>query len=129
MRVGDVRSDGVIKKNAFLPRANGQDRDGLSVSISDPDHLELHRSKFEQPGNATATIPVRTVRAIGLTVVADPDDDPRHALIKGIPDRTQGDEQRLQAERFAELLAKGSAPYHFPRPSDESPGNQIESQR
>jgi hypothetical protein len=122
MRKGDIRGGGRINKSAFRPRLNGQDRDGLSVSISDPEYLELHRAKYEQPGKATVSIVVGDVREIGrrigreivLDVVAAPDDDPRHALITGIPDLTLGEAQKLDAERIAELLAKAAKVYEFP---------------
>jgi hypothetical protein len=114
MREGDIRSDGQIKKAVFMPRQNGMDRDGLSVSISDPKYLNLHRARYGQPGKATASIVVRDVREIGLDVVADPDDgDPRHALITGIPDRTLGDGEKLEAERIAQLLASRATVYTF----------------
>ncbi len=73
MRATDVRGDGKIKKVAFMPRSNGKDRDGLSVSIADRDYPELHRAKYEQPGKAIANVLVRDVRSIGLTVLAAPD--------------------------------------------------------
>jgi hypothetical protein len=103
----DVRSsDGRVKKQAFLPRKNGKDRDGLSVSILDQRYASLHRKKYEQPQKATASIVVSDVTGIGLRVVDAPEDsDPRHALITGIPDPTLGDSQKRDAERFAQLLA------------------------
>jgi len=113
-----VYSDGRVKKTAFLPRAKGQDREGLSVSVLDPQYLDLHRAKYLQPEKATARVGVNAVREIGLDVIADPDpQDPRHALITGIPDRTIGDEEKLHAERFAELLAKQAVIFTFPSAS------------
>jgi hypothetical protein len=120
MRTGDVYPDGRIKKAAFMPRKNGQDRDGLSVSVEDAHYRELHRAIFEHPGRLTTTIQVRAVNEIGLAVKPDPDpSDPRHALITGIPDRTLGEEEGLQAERFAEELAKRAKQYTFPLPPAE----------
>lgn len=107
--------NGRIKKAAFLPRAKGQDRDGLSVSVLDPQYLSLHRSRYQQQDKATAKIAVSAVRELELDVVHDADlDDPRHALIIGIPDRTIGDHELLLANRFAEELAKRAAEYTFP---------------
>lgn len=116
MRESDARKDGTVKKAAFLPSKNGKDRDGLSISISDPAFLQVHRAKFEQPGKATAAILVSSIEGLGLTVHADPDPpDLRHALITGIPDITI--EQNLaRVERIAELLAKQAALYKFPPP-------------
>jgi hypothetical protein len=115
MRKTDVRRDGKIKKAAFLPSSSGKDRDGLSVSILDPEYVDLHRAKFERPDKSTAKIIVADVRATGLDVVASPDKgDPGHALITGIPDRTVGDDQMKEAERLAQLLADRASEYKFP---------------
>jgi hypothetical protein len=115
MRDKDKYADGRIKKAAFMPRNNGADRTGLSVSIEDRDYCKLHRKKFQQPGKLTATIGVPAIRAIGLDVKEDPDPkDPRHALITGIPDLTRGDTEKREAERFAEQLAKRARLYSFP---------------
>jgi hypothetical protein len=115
MRKSDIRANGRIRKGAFKPRSNGEDREGLSVSIHDPECLELHREKFGHPEKAVASIIVREVHEIGLDVVPDADEeDPRHALIVGIPDLTLGDAQKAAAERFAELLANRATVYKFP---------------
>ncbi|HEY3836897.1 MAG TPA: hypothetical protein VGL72_10015 [Bryobacteraceae bacterium] len=103
-----------MKKAAFLPSKNGKDREGLSISISDPAFLEVHRAKFVQPGRATAGIEVSSIEGLGLTVHADPDPpDLRHALIKGIPDITI-EVNLVEVERMAELLAKCASVYQFP---------------
>jgi hypothetical protein len=121
VRKGDVYGDGRIKKAAFMPRRNGEDRDGLSVSVEDTLYRDLHRAIFEQPGRLTATIQADAVHEIGLDVKPDPDpSDPRHALITGIPDRALGAEEELQAERFAQELAKRATQYTFPKRSGES---------
>jgi hypothetical protein len=115
MRKTDVRSDGRIRKSAFKPSSNGKDRDALSVSIVDPGNLELHRAKYDRPEKAVASIVVSDVLQIGLNVVADAnEEDPGHALITGIPDITASDEEKRQAERFADLLANKATVYHFP---------------
>lgn len=118
MRDSDIRPDGRIRKSAFKPRSNGQDRDGLSVSISDPAYVGRHRAKYDQPGKATASIVVKEVWKIGLNVIADPDEtDPRHALIAGIPDLTLGELEKREAERLAQLLADHANVHMFP-PAD-----------
>lgn len=115
MRGGDKYADGRIKKTAFLPRANGGDRDGLSVSIEDAAYRDLHRTEFEGTSKLTASISVEAIEDLGLGVVPDPvPDDPRHALITGIPDRTLGDAEKLRATRFAEQLASRAKLYAFP---------------
>jgi hypothetical protein len=42
-----VKARGGVKKAAFVPRENGNDRDGLSVSLETPDLIEIHRAHFE----------------------------------------------------------------------------------
>jgi len=101
-----------VKKAAFLPRANGNDRDGLSVSIRDEAYRDVHKRIYEKRGRATAVIRCDAVRGIGLDINSAPEqDDPMHALIVGIPDRTIGDQQKLLAERFAEELANLAREY------------------
>jgi len=74
------------------------------VSIADAEYEELHRAKLELPDRSIAIIGVSEVREMGLDVVADPDpDDPRHALITGIPDRTLGDQQTKEAAALVGL--------------------------
>jgi hypothetical protein len=115
MRQDDVRRDGQIKKSAFLPRMNGSDPDGLSVSIEDSKYRELHRAKFTGPGKTTGKISVEALRNLGLDVVPDPQaDDPRHTLITGLPDRTLGTAENLEATRLAGELAKMASVYVFP---------------
>jgi len=117
MRDSDARKDGTVKKAAFLPSKNGKDRDGLSISIADPAFLEVHRAKFDQPRRATASIQVASIEGVGLTVYPDPyPEDPRHALIRGIPDITI-EANLAQVERIAELLAKQATVYRFPPPT------------
>jgi hypothetical protein len=83
--------------------------------VLDSQYLSLHRLKYQQPDKAAAAIAVDAVRELGLEVVPDPDpDDPRHALITGIPDRTIGDQELREAERFAERLAERAVTYTFP---------------
>ena len=111
-RDSDIARDGRVKKNAFLPRANGKDRDGLSVSVLNKTYRELHLRKYLIAGHKTAVIRVGAVRSLGFDARLAADvDDPAHALIVGIPDRTIGDGEKLQAERSAELLASFAREY------------------
>jgi hypothetical protein len=111
-RATDIKN-GRVKKAAFLPRANGNDRDGLSVSIRHEAFRDIHRAIYVKPGRATAAIGTDSVREIGLDVNPAPEvEDPMHALIVGIPDRTIGEQDRLLAERFAEQLADRAGEYN-----------------
>jgi hypothetical protein len=110
-RATDIKN-GRVKKAAFLPRANGNDRDGLSVSIRDEAYGDLHRTIYAKRDRATAIIGSDAVRDTGLDVNRAPEEeDPMHALIVGIPDRTLGDQQRALAERYAEELARRAREY------------------
>jgi len=114
-READIKN-GRVKKAAFLPRRNGNDRDGLSVSIRDEVYRDLHRTIYVRPGRATAVIGCDAVRAINLDVNPAPEyQDPMHALIVGIPDRTVGPQEQLLAERYAEQLANLAREYNHER--------------
>ena len=110
MRRSDARSNGSIKKAAFMPGESGKDRDGLSVSLAIPEFAELHRARFENEGRRACFLSVELVRMIdpprvlrSLDVISSPDeDDPAHALIVGIPDRTLGRNELAQAEYYAQ---------------------------
>lgn len=119
IRSSEVNASGRVKKSAFLPRKDGQDKDGLSVSIEDPAFRELHRRKFEGVGRRTCQIRVALVREVQpLDVVPNPDpEDPTHALIVGFPDRTLGVEQLVEAERLADELSRRATEYTFPEAS------------
>jgi hypothetical protein len=111
-RAGDIRKNGTVKKAAFLPSTSGKDRDGLSVSIQDEAFRALHRTLYVLPGRKTAIIRSDLVRVIGLDVHEAPEEqDPKHALIVGIPDLTQGGQQKVLAERCAEQLASMAREY------------------
>ena len=98
-----------------MPRRDGQDRDGLSVSIETEELSALHQVKFESEGHRACQIHVESVRELRpLDVVADPnDDDPAHALIIGMPDRTLGTEQLAAVEHLAQELARRATAYTF----------------
>jgi len=99
-----------------MPRKNGRDADGLSVSIETPGLREMHRRKFEDDGHRACQIAVRSVRELPLLdVIADAtDQDPAHALITGVPDPRQGPVQLANAEYVAGELAKRAGGYDFP---------------
>lgn len=84
-----------IRKSAFMPRANGQDDDGLSVSMVHGDTLaRLRRSRPHHEGVTLHVGHVRNISAYEyrLDVAADPiDGDPCHALIVGFPPRHLGE--------------------------------------
>ena len=72
--------------------------------------------KYEDVEHRACYLRVASVRELEpLDVVAEPDeDDPAHALIVGIPDRTVGINELAKAEYFASELAKRAKPYNFP---------------
>lgn len=101
-----------VRKNAFIPRLNGQDNDGLSVSVVG--NSTLARLRRFRPDREGVTLHVGHVREISaderrLDVAADPiDDDPHHALIVGFPPRHPGESAKEKEvwNRLAELLAQ-----------------------
>jgi hypothetical protein len=109
-------SSGRIRKGAFLPSKSGKDRDGLSVSIENAALKILHQAKYEDGDHRACYLTVGSVRELKpLDVEASPvEDDPAHALIVGIPDRTLGINEREVAEHLASELAKRAIPYTFP---------------
>jgi hypothetical protein len=109
-----IKQSGKINSLAFETRANGNDRDGLSVSIADEGHRELHRQFFETESFTACAVVVAGVREIGLDVLHAPEaDDQTHALITGIPDRTIGDGETLAAKQYARSLSGIARPYLF----------------
>ncbi len=115
-RLTEVNAKGAVRKSVFMPRAEGQDRDGLSVSIEDAVYRELHRRKFTSEGRCACSILVGDIReAKPLDVVADGEEaDPKHALIVGFPDRTQSSGDLAAAEALARRLAQKASLYDFP---------------
>ncbi len=99
-----------------MPRREGQDRDGLSVSIEDSASIPIQRRQFEAAGHRACQVRVHSVREVKpLDVVLDPTrDDPFHALIVGFPDRTLGIEQLAMVERLAQELSRRATLYEFP---------------
>jgi hypothetical protein len=116
IRKSDINASGNVRKSVFMPRREGQDRDGLSVSIECQDLCELHREKFQDAEHGACQIRVSSVREIpSLDVTPDPiPDDPAHALIVGLPDRTRGPEELALVERIAQELARRARAYKFP---------------
>ena len=117
VRRSEINASGRVRKGAFMPRKQGQDSDGLSVSIETAALSEMHRARFEgAQEHCACCLRVDAIRGLTpLDVVASgDDDDPAHALIVGIPDVTQGDDAIAQAEYFAGELAKRARPYTFP---------------
>lgn len=102
-----------VRKSAFIPRKNGNDNAGLSVTILQLDTLERLRRRLRAPRKEAVTLHVGHIREIAadhyrLDVEADPvDDDARHALITGFPARSlhESIEDKATWNRLAELLA------------------------
>ena len=109
-----IKGSGNISNVAFEPRANGNDRDGLSVSIAAEEQRDLHRRAFESDSHSACAVVARGIREIDLDVVPAPEiEDPAHALITGIPDRTQGPAELLAAKQCAKRLSSIARPYSF----------------
>ena len=98
-----------------MPRRDGQDCDGLSVSIETEELSALHEAKFESEGHKACQILVESVRELRpLDVISNPnDDDPAHALIIGMPDRPPGRAELAAVEHLAQELAKRATAYTF----------------
>lgn len=116
IRSNELNASGRIRKTAFMPRKSGLDRDGLSVSIETATLAVLHKRLFEAEGHQACQLRVGSVREMPpLDVVSDPtEEDPAHALIVGLPDRTLGPEQLATVTYLAQELAKRASAYTFP---------------
>jgi hypothetical protein len=105
---------GRIKKAAFIPRRNGKDDDGLSVSEPESDCREALRIRMRNADGLFARILAGQIRAVAegnvhLEVCPEPThEDPHHALIIGVP--TNKSEKALAA-RLAEILAAAAQQY------------------
>lgn len=113
-----IGSDQKVKKSAFIPRRNGKDDGGISVSLRGGDTDEQLRVRMRQPA------PLRSLVQIGCGVVRDisiederpldvllhpTPEDPLHCLITGMP-TGKDPEEIARATRLAQLLAKSSMP-------------------
>jgi len=103
-----------IKKAAFIPRRNGQDDDGLSVSQPADDSRERLMARLSNAEGFFCKFQAGTVRTIEegtirLDVCPFPTKiDPYHALIKGVP---TSHVQAALATRLAEKLAAIASEY------------------
>jgi hypothetical protein len=127
VRNSELNASGKVRKSAFMPRREGQDRDGLSVSIETAELSVVHRAMFEGDGHRAPQILVGSVRDLPpLDVVARPTaEDPAHALITGMPDRTLGIEQLATVEHLARELAKRATAYTFPDAGENRPAHSA----
>lgn len=116
IRSSEINASGRVRKSAFMPRKSGHDHDGLSVSIETDELSSLHRNLFEAEGHRACQISVASVRELpALDVISDPtQEDPAHAMIVGLPDRTLGHEQLATVTYLAQELAKRATGYTFP---------------
>jgi hypothetical protein len=111
-----------VKKSAFIPRRNGNDDDGLSVSqpLSDTDVQLAKRMRPREPYYCSilaGQIRAIEVSALRLEVCPDPtEQDEFHALIKNVP--TGSDMENITlSTRLAQLLAEASVEYMPPKES------------
>jgi hypothetical protein len=104
----------IVRKAAFIPRMNGRDNAGLSVTLVRPGTLGFLRQRLAAPLKEAVTLNVGRVRQVSagghqLGVVSDPvEGDLYHALIVGFPSRHPDESVQDKAiwNRLAELLAK-----------------------
>jgi hypothetical protein len=115
IRRGEINQQtGKIKKTAFIPRRNGKDDDGLSVSQPANDSREGLMKRLSNVDGFFCKFQAGLVRlieegVIRLDVCLFPTDlDPYHALIKGVPVTK---EQIAIATRLAEKLAAIASKY------------------
>ena len=114
IRQNEIR-DGKVKKSAFIPRKNGKDDDGLSVSELRSDARESLEERVKSSDGCYCKLSACDIRKKeqnfpGLDVCPSPTVmDPYHALIKGVPTGVSPAE-RGAATRLAELLADISVP-------------------
>lgn len=111
---GVHRETGMILPDAYIPRENGKDDDGLSVTVVTSntewgvkEGAHALACRFDKVYGIVILV-VGKVREIDcrLDVVRDPkDDQPNHALITGVP---RIDQNRDLAERLAGQLARSS---------------------
>jgi len=106
-----------IKKGAFIPRRNGKDDDGLSVSAPGLDSRSRLASRIQPQEERYCTLTAGEIReisvdAVTLEVCPDPTErDPFHALIRNVPTAL---EETAIATRFAQRLAEASIEYTPP---------------
>lgn len=103
-----------IKKGAFIPRRNGKDDDGLSISQPLSDSYAQLAVRIQPQEGHYCTLSAGQIRAINvaeikLEVCPDPTErDPYHTLIKNVP---TDPENAAVATRLAQLLAEASIEY------------------
>lgn len=115
--------NGKIDKAAFLPRTNGKDDNGLSLSEPKNDNAEQLRVRMRREPDdrfciLTAAEGKQCCKAVAeLEIFAAPRPwDPFHALMVGLP-TGKDPESKALANRLAELLAANSSEY--PPPEDD----------
>jgi hypothetical protein len=111
---------GKVKKQAFIPRRNGQDDDGLSVSRLAGESLERLKARLQNQDGLFCSLAAGGVRAISvegtqLEVCPDPTaTDEYHCLITGLPVSLA---DSALTNRLAEKLAAIATIYHPPEAS------------
>lgn len=108
------KQTGRIKKTAFIPRRNGKDDDGLSVSQANGENHEQLTTRMGNQDGVFCSLLAGAIRDIEeqnvrLEVYLKPTERDRlHSLIHGVPtDR----ESTALATRLAQRLADISRPY------------------
>lgn len=110
------KETGRVKKEAFIPRNNGKDDDGLSVSQirgSSESELRIRLANFDRAFCTLIAGDIRDIReqTVILDVCPNPTlSDPLHALITGVPTALP---QKAIMIRLAQRLAQISSEYKF----------------
>lgn len=115
LREDEYRADKTIRKGAFVPRTNGKDDDGLSVSEPLHDNKAALQVRMQTDSESFCVLSAGCVRGVGekaLDVCRDrTEQDPYHCLIVGVPATKT---EKALANRLAEKLAECSKFYTPP---------------
>ena len=110
IRESDIsKQTGRVKKTAFIPRKNGKDDAGLSVSQPNGENRGQIKGRMGNESGVFCSLlaaRIRSIKESGVTLevcLKPTERDPFHSLIKGVPtDR----ESTALATRLAQRLAE-----------------------
>jgi hypothetical protein len=118
IREGDIsKQNGRVNKRAFIPRRNGKDDDGLSVSQPNGENLEWLKARIGNTSGMFCSLFAGGIRGIKetdrtLEVCPNPTEiDAFHSLVLGVPTDL---ESTALATRLAQRLADISSVYEPP---------------
>ena len=118
IREGDIsKHSGRVNKRAFIPRRNGKDDDGLSVSQPNGENLEGLKARLGNTSGMFCSLlagGIRDIKEMDRTLEVCPNPtatDAFHCLILGVP---TDQESTALATRLAQQLADISSVYEPP---------------